>query len=592
MNNIESQMGRTFALTFVGATLAGCATVHSTRVEGVAPADTFVSTMRGERPQVDPKVGGVDFFKPGPQPGAEPPVTETVPAPTSASANEDQKFSQSQSGIAYFLPRQLAKVIAKRTSKSLAEALTELGKVEVALAAAKAAMTAAKGAINLTTDQRVAATDDGARRLLDERLADQKLALKTAETTVGEKEQAVTEAKKKATAAAQPQLGDAAAEYNVSVKIEMLPPSADPKYGYRLNPKHSWLRDDKHKVVVSAGGLLTSTDIVAEDRTGDVIVDLATFAGAIMTNIPPARSQSGKKETARCDGAPDELSAVVDFADPKSIAALNDELQCIGARLIPANEQRALVQRDPAKGNRIDGIAYRTPVEVFIRIERCTRNKPKDAVPQCSPESGWFPTEIVALSLPQAGPISYVRQDAGIFTKTTYKNGFSNGILVDYDANRPSEVANLAALPLRVLNGIFDGASQIISLRTGKTKKLTDLTAAELALLQEQAKLQAQPLSAAKGLSEAELALQQAQLNILLNRLGGGTQISQAELSLINAQGGLLTGANTNAAQLSASALGLQVALGRDAATRDAIFKCVGEKTLAGESILGCYSVK
>lgn len=86
--------------------------------------------------------------------------------------------------------------------------------------------------------------------------------------------------------------------------------------------------------------------------------------------------------------------------------------------------------------------------------------------------------------------------------------------------------------------------------------------------------------------------MQQAQLNILLNRLGGRTQISQAQLSLINAQGGLLTGADTNATQLSASALALQIALGKDAATRDAIFKCVGEKTLAGESLLGCYSVK
>ena len=208
----------------------------------------------------------------------------------------------------------------------------------------------------------------------------------------------------------------AAKKYSVSLKIELLAPTADPVHGYRLNPRHSILRDDEHKIVISPAGLLTSTDITATDRTADIIAELATFAGAILQGPAPgaARSDRERDKEKKCVGAPSEFTAVVDLADSVQVRQLNYNLQCIGARVLPLDLHLAQASKTFGNtGDRFSGLVYRTPIDVFFTIEKCTL-----ASAECKPDgTGWFPNEVLALSLPQAGPISYVRQDAGLHDK-------------------------------------------------------------------------------------------------------------------------------------------------------------------------------
>lgn len=411
--------------------------------------------------------------------------------------------------------------------------------------------------------------------------------------------------------------------YSVAVSIELQPPSADPAQPFRLDPRHTIFRDDDHKLKVGRNGLLASANIIAEDRTADILVEIATFAGA-MLGAPPGAGDGGPRGVAdQCPMKSDDYSAIVDFADQASVDDLNKFMRCYGVRTKVTTPVWAADTRPTGAptSKAIDGIVYRTPIEVLVKIERCP-----EAGRDCGDDE-WSPSETLALALPQAGPISFVRQHAGLMTKTTYDTTFSDGILVDYASNRPSEALHLAAAPMRVLNGLFDGASKIISLRTGRNnalaglsnsqlallnaqanydlagidndRKLTEaertlyearvalqaaaingdrtLTESQIALIQKQVALQTAAIDGQRNLTDAEIALLERQSALQLAPLSGASNLANARLGLIQAQGNLATGANTAQAQLSASELELAVALLRDRARARSISDCLAK---------------
>jgi hypothetical protein len=66
-------------------------------------------------------------------------------------------------------------------------------------------------------------------------------------------------------------------------------------------------------------------------------------------------------------------------------------------------------------------------------------------------------------------------------TRTAYKHTFKDGVLINYDADRPSEVLEFARTPVRLVDGLFNGVSKVISLRTGANADKVTLSASELA---------------------------------------------------------------------------------------------------------------
>lgn len=603
--------------------------------------------------------------------GRDVPFCDMVESEVMTACEKRTEFARrGAAGFAYFLPRQLARVTATRTGGPLEELVQKVVKAQSAIESKKAEIASLKIAIKVTEGELTnPELKDAARPILTTRLAEQKAALDAAKAEVPELETAykVLEAKLKDAAEAERRaveqeraaLASATAgttgtttaggtaepagkPYNVSLKIELLPPSADPAQAFLLSPQHSVLRDDEHKLIVSSAGLLTSTDIVATDRTADILVEIATFAGAIsgLGLSATGRTDPDPQNVQKCTLSPNEYSGTVDFADPASIALLNHDLQCLGVRLQASGRYWPGTTR-PVPDTRttepgIEGIVYRTPVQIQVRIEKCV-----DPKGNCSPENPqWFTTEVLALSLPQAGPISYVRQDAGFMTKTKYKLAFSDGILTSYDANRPSELLEVARTPMRLVNGVFDGISKVISLRTGQNNALAGLStseltalqarfalqngqivgqsglnASQLALLQSQFALQGADLVGQAGLANQQLALLQAQYGLqggaLVGQAGltnqqlallqaqyalqagpliGQTGLTNQQLALLQAQSGLAVGQNNLAVQQSASGLALTVALLREQARRDALNRCVAEKIQANQAIDGCLA--
>lgn len=404
---------------------------------------------------------------------------EIGPPPT------DTKAPVDGSGIAYFLPRQLATVTVKRSELSLDKAIKTLGEAELALAAAKAQVAAAKAAIKETENAIVSRGDIPAvRDLLIARLADEKKALTAAEGALTKKAADHKKAAETLAATASQPTRNADKKHNVTVGISLLPPSPDPNHGYRLNPRHSAFRDDEHKLAISPSGLLTSLDVVATDRSADALIELAAFAGAITAPVPRLRGE----EQPKCPAAlPEEVTLIVDFNNTAEVYNLNSKMGCMGARIRVIDDAPAFGKPTGSNGQ-YEGLVYRTPVEILVEVQKCQAKEGK-----CKGDADWFPTAVLALSLPQAGPISHIPQNAGFFTKTTYGTAFKDGILVSYSSNRPSEVLHVAAAPMRVVQGFFDGASKIISLRTG------------------QANSQVEAFNAQRKLSEADVAAMQAQ---------------------------------------------------------------------------------
>ena len=178
----------------------------------------------------------------------------------------------------------------------------------------------------------------------------------------------------------------------------------------------------------------------------------------------------------------------------------------------------------------------------------------------------------------------------GFMTKTKYSVAFKDGILTSYDANRPSELLEVARTPMRIVNGLFDGVSKIISLRTGENNANASLSASESALLQAQYNLLAGGVSGQKQLTDAELALLQSQFGLLNGQTSGLTQLSAADLALLQAQTNLTLSQNNSRTQISASDLAAMIATLRDQARRDAVNKCIGEKVSNGEAIESCFA--
>ena len=151
------------------------------------------------------------------------------------------------------------------------------------------------------------------------------------------------------------------------------------------------------------------------------------------------------------------------------------------------------------------------------------------------PDEGWVSIETVSLKLPQAGPISVIRQNAGAFVKSEYNLAFEDGILTEYSSDRPSEILAVAETPLKVIDGFFEGISQVISLRTGRANDLAALSDAQLRLLNSRSAEERGVISNQRLLSTEEVALVNQLAQTELATVNNQAALSSAQQALITA---------------------------------------------------------
>jgi multidrug efflux pump subunit AcrA (membrane-fusion protein) len=407
-------------------------------------------------------------------------------------------------GISYYLPHKDMKITIERTVLKLDDAKK---KVAAAQKAADEADAAAKAA----------AADLKAQEALLPLLAAGSDAWKNAEAA-----RATAAAKKTLTAAAATEakaaLASAQAEqarieanagsqclFKYDSKLELL--AAVPDHGMRFtaNYAHNVMRDDDGKLAVTPDGLLTSSNVVAADRTGDIIVEIAGAIAGFGTGGGVPITTEALGAPADCGEAPPKFVYQFDPLDYEDAnkdilrAGFPIQLDLRGMRQEGPDCLKSVAdEQDAARAARLSQCAasvigttgkagalfYRSAVPVTVIIKQCkAASKEFCSDPQ--------PVDAALVLIPQLGPISYIPMRSSAFVKTVDDVTFSNGSITSWNASRPSEVFEVVRLPVRILTAIISVPAQILSLRVNLSDKDKALAASQQAQIAAQSELAA-----------------------------------------------------------------------------------------------------
>lgn len=409
-------------------------------------------------------------------------------------------------GLTYFLPKRRAKFIATRSVLDPKEIKEALAKAEKAKASAEET---AKGKADvLKTEQALFDKLKKEEQQLEESLirlgrakADSALAAEAltaiSATVAGLKDQ-LREA----------QMGGGGCVYAYSAKLELLPAEADPTYRFVMAPNHQPFRDDDQKLTVQANGLLSSANVVATDRTGDILVELAgaiagiqakdTTVMSVLNTLPPAASCDQKLKTfqyifdpasadvgtlnARLKAAefPFRITSDGTSIDPKPpIASEHAKKGVINTDPEPRGEQDIV---DEFVNRHKGDIFYRTSAPVVLTVFQCVVDVKCGEDPKEAP-IGAQPIDAVLVLLPQAGSVSYVPMKSSAFVRTVNDVQFEEGAIKSWNATRPSEALEFVRLPVKILKSVLEVPATIFSLRidvNSKEKALADSQRAEI----------------------------------------------------------------------------------------------------------------
>lgn len=203
-------------------------------------------------------------------------------------------------GLTYYLPMRMARMVAVKTQVNITNLISDRDKAVTALASARTAAAAAataKQQAQTALDQTPAASADRPLRaqVLERATTDDTAAataLRTATTNLQNATTALTNA----------QITGASCTFGAT--IELLPAQGDRRAPFVLQPRHNELRNDTNKFVVTPAGLLTSANVVADDQTGQIIVEIAGIAGALTGGQIRGPGQTTPKVD--CGGRPED----------------------------------------------------------------------------------------------------------------------------------------------------------------------------------------------------------------------------------------------------------------------------------------------
>lgn len=381
-------------------------------------------------------------------------------------------------GVSYFLPKRDIKVTSERRILKRADIEKKIAAEEVKQKTAKEEATAAK-------------TDLENKVALLATLAAGTDAWKDAEAsraTAAGKLTLANAAKDKADAAvdrAKTELlsipADSQCVASFESKIELLPAVPDHSQRFVADYAHNILRDDDGKLSLTAEGLLSSSNIVAADRTGDILVELAgAIAGFGTGGIKPMGNNEVRTPQGDCDAPVKKFVYQFDPANDPTASSVNKELTDSGFGVITLELKGSAAPATAPKEQDINAIGrqgalfYRSAVPITVIIRQQGR-----------------PVDAAMAMIPQIGPISYVPVRSSAFVKTVDDVTFSNGAITAWNASRPSEVLEVVRLPIKLLKAVISVPAEILSLKVNLSDKDKALAVSQQAQIASQEKLAA-----------------------------------------------------------------------------------------------------
>lgn len=426
-----------------------------------------------------------------------------------------------QKGVAYFLPKQKLRITAVRTIKPLpdlakarkdyAEARTKRDGADAAARASAAAAAAADAeveALKKTTPPPspaviAAAEQRAAQATLDARADAAALAAATAAFAKADAELALR--------LEEPHLKTVP---ETKIELKILDAEPDPEALYYATPRHGITRDDTLKIVVGPNGLLASSNVVAEDRTDEIIVEAAGAAALFLRGpsgvaLSSARTAAPKteKECPRENTEPLTFEIVVDpadLADTANTAGTADKADTAKAADTAKTAKAAKARLEACFGYRITaepavyeksnfamearpsypGYAYRARIPWTITLSRYHGPDCKGDENCKSDEKDFVVEKAIVALLPNGGPVAYIPIKAAPFVKTVNDVTFKDGSIASWDNTRPSEALEAVRLPVKVAKQILSVPTELLQLKvdlSSKEKAIAEVQAAQIA---------------------------------------------------------------------------------------------------------------
>lgn len=447
-------------------------------------------------------------------------------------------------GMQYFLPQINVRMTFTRTAINPADAAKAAKGAKSDLDTAKAEVKLLEDDVKHKTTRVKDAKDKKSKSHAALGELEKELARAHAALMIAQRKQASAEEEhKKAVVTAA--LAAAGNSHEDTIKLEVLPPTADTSMIYVAKLDHIPTRSDKFTVETNAAGLLTSSNADIEDKSGDIVVRLAKIAigsfkaaSALSTGpgsqlpadqvAPPSKltTQVDRRTHLRClskvskkglkyqavKPLPSRLNSgkiEIDIDPTKSfeVARINKTLCQLEApfevKIYKEHRHPSgfVPPRDP-KSNRgsddppsyytpvvVDGLVYRRPLAYIADVRQFDiedrRVDPK-SVSRITPEARGHLLKSTRLFLPNEGPTAVLPFDAGACVSNKYGVKFTDGMPVKREETRPSEVFECLEVPLEIVQQIVSLPTELIQLKVDHTTKATELLEAEKKLLDAQ----------------------------------------------------------------------------------------------------------
>lgn len=305
----------------------------------------------------------------------------------SLSSAPQTDFTQTESGLSYFLPMRMVRLTATRTPQSVEKLIKDRDEKVLALAAARTAASAAAAKRDLAKAVLEALAETSPARAdqvkaLDLAVAEAKVAKEKADALdkeVNDLRGQIIEARR------------TGSPCRHNAKLELLPVQADPRARFVLAPEHWETRDETHNFALTPAGLLSSTRSTVVDQTGQTIVDIAGALGMVAGST--ARTLEGGPPAPpppACEGPPllnrvfdpasktqlDDVNAALLTAHfPLRLAVIEAGQEITGdfADRIPKRETTTVTGADGRATERVTrapGVYYRSAVPLLLEVRQ------------------------------------------------------------------------------------------------------------------------------------------------------------------------------------------------------------------------------
>ncbi len=285
------------------------------------------------------------------------------------------------------------------------------------------------------------------------------------------------------------------------VTFTALAPVADPAARYVARHRESPLRDDNLKLSVNAG-LLSSGEATAAGQIPAVILAIARTAAAFQTGTDFSLKRSDRTQfglLAQKEAPPTqdkcpayELDLVFDPTNPEELmeAMAQVDKRSAGTLALRSSSRGNTPPPSPPTPRTEFGLVYPAMVSVGLVVESIDH-------PNCPARENPAPARL-QMVVPDALTRMVLPLDGAMFTKSSIKHVFKDGLLTELSIDRPSTALAVASLPIEVLKAIVSIPAEIIKLRvdyssqqTAEVNQQVKLLEAQIALLKAEADLKA-----------------------------------------------------------------------------------------------------